>query len=366
MERRRFWLRRALAALCVAMCCTVGPAFAADENPSIPPDLLNQAGKTLVFAGVGGPIGNTLKTMASAFTKATGIRVTYVEGPVLDLFGRIKAEQNRPSIDVYYGNNVTESLGIEQGLYLPLDPKIVTNLADVYAVARLHDDLGVRMSFSGLGMLYNKKIYREHNIPAPTRWEDMWAPGASGHIIIGDTSDYQNQLYIAFLSRLLGGTEADPTAAIDFIAKNKPKLLAIVRTYPERMQLINSGEAWLTGAAGLVGIQETKNNPDLGFATPASGTGLYTVSLHVIKNSPNPIGAQLFVNFFLGVPMQEYWSKTSFAGPANKNVKLDDELDKLVPYGSEAVSRLVPLDGGVIGRSLQKYRDLWNQKIGAN
>ncbi len=361
-------MKRCLALLRVALL-TIGlfsmarPVLADD---AIPADLVAKAGKTLVFAGVGGPIGNTLKTMAAEFTKATGIRITYVEGPVLDLFGRIEAERNRPSIDVYYGNNVTESLGIQRGLYVPLDPKIVTNLVNVYDVARLKDDLGVRMAFSGLGILYNKKIYAEHNISEPKSWDDLWNPAVSGHIIIGDTSDYQNQLYIAFLTRLLGGTESDPTLAIDFIAKNKPKLLAIVRTYPERMQMIGNGEAWLVGAAGMVGIQETKNNPALGFVTPATGTGLYTVSLHPVKNSPNPIGAQLFINYFLGVPMQEFWAKTSYAGPANKTVKLDPELAKLVPYGQEAVSHLVPLDGGVIGGSLQKYRDLWNQKVGAN
>ena len=61
--------------------------------------------------------------------------------------------------------------------------------------------------------------------------------------------------------------------------------------------------------------------------------------------------------------MQEHWAKASFVGPANKKVQLDAELGSMVPYGPAAVGKLMPLDGGAIGRALQNYRDQWNAKI---
>src|SRR5262245_14845316 len=55
-------------------------------------DQIKAAGKTMAFAAPGGDLGRILKAILADFTSETGIRVAYLEGPLLDLYGRIKAE----------------------------------------------------------------------------------------------------------------------------------------------------------------------------------------------------------------------------------------------------------------------------------
>jgi len=115
----------------------------AQSIPDNRADQIKAAGKTMAFAAPGGDLGRILKAILADFTADTGIRVNYLEGPLLDIYGRIKAERTRPSIDVYVASSVTEAKGIQEGMYTPIDPKIVTNLAKVTATIVITWALGL-------------------------------------------------------------------------------------------------------------------------------------------------------------------------------------------------------------------------------
>jgi len=323
---------------------------------------IKAAGKSLVFAAPGGDLGKILKAILADFTKETGIRVSYLEGPLLDLYGRIKAERSRPSIDVYVASSVTEVKGIQESIYTPLDPRIVTNLAKVSDLGRAANGMGVRMGFTNLGILYNRKLLEANNVAPPRRWEDIWSQAIAGHPILGDTTSFYTVLYIAYLTKQLGGSEANPQPGIDYLAQRKSKLLAVVRTYPERMQMLNSGQAWLTVDVGMTSLPETKRNADLAFVTPEDGSPLFWNTYTAVKGSPNPIGAQLLINYLISDETQARLARESFLGPVSSSVKLDDALAKAIPYG-ERLARMAPLDNGAIGDAINTYRDLWNAKM---
>jgi putative spermidine/putrescine transport system substrate-binding protein len=359
---RRFFVFGAVACLGALLASAATNAYAQETAEA---DLIRQAGPTVVFGGPGGGLGDVLKSVLADFTAKTGIQVQYFTGQSADVYGRMLAERGRSSLDIYFANATNEARGIEDGLFQPLDPKIVTNLADLYDIARVRDDLAVRLYFSNLGLVYNKKLFAEKKVPAPSTWEDMWAPGSAGHVIMGDTTSGYTVLYIAYLNKVLGGEEADPTKAIDYIAERKSRLLAVVRTAPERSQLMASGNAWMNLDAGLSGIWDTKQNPDLAFVTPKEGGPLHWNSLALLKGAPNPIGAQLLIKYMLGPDAQAKLARETFVGPANKNVTLDADLAAIVPYGPENIKRFVALDDGAVAKSINRYRQLWDAKVAA-
>ena len=334
----------------------------AQSIPDNRADQIKAAGKTMAFAAPGGDLGRILKAILADFTADTGIRVNYLEGPLLDIYGRMKAERTRPSIDVYVASSVTEAKGIQEGMYTPLDPKIVTNLSKVSELGRSPNGMGARMGFTNLGILYNRKLFEANNVPPPRRWEDIWAPALAGHPILGDTTSFYTVLYIAYLTKQLGGNESDPQLGINYLADRKSKLLAVVRTYPERMQMLNSGQAWLTVDVGMTSLPETRKNADLAFVTPEDGSPLFWNAYTAVKGSPNPIGAQLLINYLISDEIQARLARESFLGPISNSVKLDEELTKSIPYG-ERLARMTPLDNGAIGDAITKYRDLWNTKM---
>lgn len=67
----------------------------------------------------------------------------------------------------------------------------------------------------------------------------------------------------------------------------------------------------------------------------------------------------------LSKKIQERLAKNLFVGPVNKNVRLEGDLSKIVPYGPEGVAKLGPLDGGAVAKSLQKSRTIWDEKVSA-
>jgi len=358
LGRRSFVSAVALAAAAMTGSGALHAQTLADQK-----DLINAAGKTLVFAAPGGSLGQVLKAVLADFTDQTGIKVNYLEGPLLDLYGRIKAERRRPSIDVYVASSITEAKGIEEGVYQPLDPKIVTNLANVGDIGKTPNNMTVRQGFTNLGILYNKKQLEEAKIPLPKRWEDIWNPAFKNRVILGDTTSFFTVLYVAYMTRQQQGDVANPVKGVDYLAERKGNLLAVVRTYPERMQMLASKQAWMTVDVGMTSLLETKKNPELAFVTPEDGSPLFWNAYTIVKDAPNPIGAQLLVNFLISEPIQARLARESFLGPVNSAVKLEGELAELIPYGKASIDRLVAMDNEAIGDAINRYRELWNAKM---
>lgn len=95
--------RRRVGSALLGTLSVLGSARLSAFAQSIPDnraDQIKAAGKTMAFAAPGGDLGRILKAIQADFTADTGIRVNYLEGPLLDIYGRIKAERTRPSIDV--------------------------------------------------------------------------------------------------------------------------------------------------------------------------------------------------------------------------------------------------------------------------
>lgn len=352
-----------LLAVGLLMLGLLAPVSARAQDSGIDKAQAARAGKTLVFAGSGGGLGDTLKKIMADFTDQTGIRVNYLAGPLLDLYGRIRAERNRPSIDVYFSSSVSEAKGVEEALFAPLDPRMVPNLQYVVDASRVKDNLGVRLSFTDLGIIYNKKALAERGMKPIEVWEDVWADNLKGHVIIGDTTSFYTVLYLALMNQKLGGKESDPTRGVDYVAARKPNLLAVVRTYPERIHMLTTGQAWATFDVGMTSIPEVVKHKDLAYVSPRDGSALFWNSLHAVKGSPNPVGAQILINYLIGEPAQTRWANESFVSPVNKGASLPPEIAQLVPDFVRDKDRLVTLDNGIIGDSLNKYRELWDKSM---
>lgn len=210
---------------------------------------------------------------------------------MLDFNGRVRAEQNRPPIDVYCSNMITDAQGTSDGIFEPLDPKIATNPASIYDTALMPQNLGAKIEFNDLGLWINKKAYLDNKNALPTSWADFCSPAVAGRVIMDDTTDFSTQLYLAYIGGKLGGHEDDPTKAIELVASEKSKLLAVVRTYRARERMLKTGQAWAMISSGLTSWPGANSNPDPDFVSPKEGPPLYSNGIHVVKGAPNPLGA---------------------------------------------------------------------------
>ena len=87
-----------------------------------------------------------------------------------------------------YLDDIIQEQAIRAGVLDRLDPNVVTNLKDIYDIAKRKDGYGPAMIFYSIGIAYNTQKYAEAGIAAPVSWADLWDPRLAGKVIAPDLS----------------------------------------------------------------------------------------------------------------------------------------------------------------------------------
>lgn len=322
----------------------------------------------VVLAGYGGTLEQfTRNDIIPAFEKATGIKVRLVVGTALSNYAKVVAARNNPEIDIYWSNELTHVAGKQQGLYDKLDPKVVTNLADVIDVAKDADGIGVASYVIATGLMYNSKALQDAGIPAPTSWNDLWDPRLKGKVALYSFNIAYSQDLLALLTRLAGGTEKDIRPAIERLKQLKASgnLATFAATPAELDSMLVQGQAWVTVNGSPRAFILKERGAPIDFAYPKEGAGFFTNYFEVVKNAPHPKAAQLFVNFLISPETQLVIAKGAIAAPINKKVVIPDKLKAMVPADEAAVKRMIRIDRAEMNRQLDTWAEAWNREIAA-
>ena len=350
------------------VCILAGVALAASaatvlaQAPSQP-----KLEAEVVFAGYGGTLEKmTRQELIPPFEKATGIKVTLVVGTALSNFAKVQAARNRPDIDIYWSNELTHAAGKGLGLYEKLDAKVVTNLAQLYDIAKDPDGVGVASSLIATGIHYNTKKLQEAGIPAPTSWNDLWDPRLKGKVAFYAFGIAYSQDFLVLMAKLHGGSEDNIQPGLARIKQLRANgnLTTFSTTPAELDNLLIQGTAWMTVNGSIRAYIQQGQGAPIDFAYPKEGAGFFANYFDVVKNGPHPNAAQAFVNYLLGVEAQAILSK-HFYGPINKNVRLPDEIARKVPYGAPRINSLIRIDRHKMNQHLDAWAEAWNREIEA-
>jgi putative spermidine/putrescine transport system substrate-binding protein len=103
--------------------------------------VLGWAGGAL--AGDGGSFETIFtQKLAPAFEKKFNARANFISGNSTETVARVQAQKDNPQIDATFVDDGPAYQGQALRLWEPIDPKIVTNLADLYDIARHRDGVG--------------------------------------------------------------------------------------------------------------------------------------------------------------------------------------------------------------------------------
>ncbi|MCO5089586.1 ABC transporter substrate-binding protein [Bosea sp. (in: a-proteobacteria)] len=326
---------------------------------------LQAAEKEVVLAGYGGTIEQFMRDkLIPDFEKKTGIKVTYVVGTAFTNYAKVNASRNNPDIDIYWSNELTHVAGKQQGLYEKLDPAVLTNLADVYDVAKDPDNIGVGSYILATGIQYNSDALKAAGIEPPKTWEDLWDPRYKGKIAMYSFNVAYSQDLVALMARYLGGTEKDVKAGIAKLKtlRENGNLVKFVNSPAELDTMMVQGQAWVTvNGSARSGILQSQGAP-IAFSYPKNGTGYFTNYFDVVKNAPHPKAAQIFVNYLIGEEGQQLLARGTVAAPVNKKVAIPDDLKAIVPSPEEA-AKLIKIDRGEMNAQLDNWAAMWDREI---
>ena len=320
--------------------------------------------REVVFLGFGGTHERNMKDrVLPPFERKHNVKVVYVTGTMAANFARVQAQKGRPEADVLWNNDLVHVVGKRMGLFEKLDPARVTNLKDVYDVARDPESIGVMQGFQAEGLQYNTKVFRDRGWSAPTSWYDLWKPEFKGRVGVYAGTNAYTQYFIPMLARLEGGDERNVDPAFRKLRDLAPSAPTFPAAPAELDNLLKQGEVWIAfnGSSRVYELAVAGFPTD--FVYPKEGALIFGNWFDVVKGAPHPELAQELVNYLIAAEAQEQFARHVFFGPINRQTKLDPEVAKKVPFGPDQVGRMVKLDFVAMNETVAKWTERWNKEI---
>ncbi|WP_223596556.1 ABC transporter substrate-binding protein [Neobacillus bataviensis] len=333
------------------------------ETGSTSKETAGKGDKTLVLAAYGGSYEKKMKeTVIPKFEKEFGVKVQYITGSSVDTVSKLQAQKAKPQIDVAFIDDGPQAQAKSFGLLAPLDEKIVTNLANVYDIAKDKDNVGVGFGIITTGLAYNKKLFEDNKWDPVTSWNDLADPKYKGKLVLPSISNTYGVHMLLMAAKANGGDEKNIEPGFDKlkeIAKNAVTFdkTADVSNYFLQGQTVAS--AW--GSSRVFTLKQS--GFPIEFVIPKEGAPALMSTVSVVKNAPHQELAQKFVNYVLSEEVQTDFANSLFDGPVNKNVKLSgDILDKII-YGQDEISKLVKVDWEYVNQKRSEWTERANKEI---
>jgi len=292
------------------------------------------------------------RSILSAFTEATGVKVQMVflsSGPALS---RIEAEKNRPQADVWFGApSENHILAKERGLTQPYISANEDALADNFKDA---EGYWHAIYTNPLAVGVRTDILESRGAAVPTSWADLLDPSYKG--LIQMPSPQSSGTAYNLILTLIGIMGED--GAFDYMRQLNDN----VQTYTQ------SG----TAPSGALGVGETgvaiQFSPgflkliDEGFPVkvvfPSEGVGYEVAAMSILKGATNLGEAQQLVDWVTSVEGQQALStKKTYFMPIRSDVSAGEGVPSLADI------KLISFDPQFAADNRQRLVDLWVEKV---
>lgn len=283
-----------------------------------------QAASTITVVNFGGSWGEFVKeSWIKPFTAETGISVLTVAGPDL---AKVKAQVTNDAVewDVFEGVGSMVYAGGKEGLWEPIDPKIV----DPGRFFRKPPAFAVPLGLFGEGIAYDPSRTKHPARDFSQLWDVQKFPGRRG---------FRNRaggtLEIALLADGVSPSELYPLdvdRAFKVLDRIKPQVKQWIAETSQSINLIQTNELDYTIAPTnrVRSAQESGVSIEFSFDQCVRGTEYFCV----LKGSKRKEAAMRFCEFVTRAPQQATMTvKTSIAPSIKEYEKLDEKVQRWIP-----------------------------------
>ena len=319
-----------------------------------------ESGEITLMAYSGVFKDNYMKAVVEPFMQAyPDIKVNYLEGQnSAQMLAQLRSQKNDPQVDVVIMDVSIAKAGNDEDLFEPLDPDIVTNLADLYDQAKTPDNYGPAVTFDHLVLIYNTDLVD----PAPTSWSELWNQEYQDKIIVPAPPDIQG-LALTIITNDMEG--ADYTDTIDPAIAKLKELAPLVQTYdpqPDSYTLVTSGQAALAvGWNARAQLYADQSDGKLGVVLPQEGSIFQTNTINLVKGSKNNRAAQIFINYALSPEAQASFTETMFYAPVNAKTEVSEEA--LQRTAAAQVDQMIPVDWVYLTQIRDEWLERWRKEV---
>ncbi len=257
----------------------------------------------LVVTQWGGVWGESLENFViGPFEKKYDVQVDVLRAASAgELLPKIRAEKDRPTIDVYFAGIQGARALAKEGLAVELDEK------DVPAIKGLSPTLirpiGGKVYFAGINTRANGLMVRKDLVKLPEKVTMQWVadPSLKGMVSIPNMAFGHGLIVLAGALAGGGASNQDIEPGFTFLKKIAPNVKALYQSSGEAGRLITTGEAAVAYVSSGAVAAPKKAGIDVDFYAPADMPLMLDAdAVMVVKNGPAGRDLALkFVNFFL-------------------------------------------------------------------
>ena len=298
--------------------------------------------------------GSWFETQFDAFTKATGVKVQYVEGGSGGVVERVAKEKSNPQADVLVTLPPFVQRAEAEGLLQSFKPT---------AAAEIDGGDG---SYQPLVNNYQNFIYNVSLLKEPPKsFADLLDARFKGKIQYstpgqaGDGTAVMLQVIHAFGSR---------DAAFDYLKKLQDNNVGPSSSTGKLTALVNKGELYVANGDLQMNMSQMTDNPNIRVFWPTGPNGERSAMplpyfIALVAGAPDPENGKKLIDFLLSKEAQETVSSVALGVPVRKDVAPTDANSAKLRDAMQGVAIWTP-DWAQVLKDLPDDVARWRQATG--
>ena len=294
------------------------------------------------------------------FQEICGCEVVFETGNNADRLGKLQARGGE-GVDVIYLTDSFSQIGVEAGIFQPIDRSQVPNIENLYEIAQApQGEYGPAYTVGRVGIVYDSE-----EVEPITAWSDLWRPDLEGEVSLPGITTTAGPMIVVEAGKKAGTSayeDADPAFAQ--IEALKPNVVKNYNTGSEMVNLISTGEAHVTVAQDFTLASLTEAVPSIVWADLADGDIATLNTVNIPVGAENVELAHQFIDFVLSREVQQRNAEEGVDAPVNVDVELTPEQAALWTYGPDEIAALSRMDYVKMNAGKAEWIDRWNEIFG--
>lgn len=297
------------------------------------PGLLRAQTKEIVIGCAASHTGWMKDIVAPAFEKKHQAKILFEGTKSLVNLEKMRSNRAKPYLSVVQMDDPVMILAVQEGLLEPITPAMAPNLAKLRKGAVHMDGMWANYVQPWAGIAYNTSQMAS-GVPS---WSTMWEPAYKGKVIVPSLQNTEGMWTLFAAAALATGKPLEAAqyeidAAFEKLKALKPNLLSIYSVMTQSFNLLEQGEiSMLGGNWSAYALPRKAKGAPVDLAAPKEGIFAMPSGICLVKGGPNRDLAIAYINEMLGTELQAQLADTTFALPANVEVKAGPVLPAGVP-----------------------------------
>lgn len=292
------------------------------------------------------------------FKKICGCDIVFETGNNADRLNKLKLRGGK-GVDVIYLTDSYSQIGIAEGLFQKVDAAKLTNLADLYDLAKdPQGGYGPAYTIGRVGIVYDAAKVN----PAISSWNDLWREDLKSAVTLPGITTTAGPMVVLQAAKHAGADAfSDTDKAFAAIEALKPNVAKNYNTGSELVNLISTGEAKVAIAQDFTLVSMKAAVPTMTWASLSDGDIATLNTVNIPAGSENVELAHQFINFILSKDVQQIEAEQGVDAPVSTKVSLTPEQAKIWTYGADMIAKLNRLDYVKLNEAKTDWIDGWNE-----